>query len=162
MYSYSRWADTFGDQVSKIRERHTGRVTLLYNAEIEAIPGMGGGCFPPFFGGVFPLSLPANATPPAPRTQLSGISGCGERPAQSFARGEDGATGLVARRPLFLSWRRPPLRHDRERVRPARLVVERRSRSHKSPQMVGIGRGLKLTRPAAAVAFVPTNRSGHP
>jgi hypothetical protein len=40
MYSYSRWADTFGDQVSKIRERHTGRVTLLYNAEIEAIPGM--------------------------------------------------------------------------------------------------------------------------
>jgi hypothetical protein len=43
MYSYSRWADTFGDQVSKIRERHTGRVTLLYNAEIEAIPGMGGG-----------------------------------------------------------------------------------------------------------------------
>lgn len=40
MYSYSRWADTFGDQVSKIREQRTGRVTLLYNAEIDELPGM--------------------------------------------------------------------------------------------------------------------------
>jgi hypothetical protein len=38
--SFTRWSDMFGDQVSKMREARTGRVTLLYDVELEAIPGM--------------------------------------------------------------------------------------------------------------------------
>lgn len=40
MFSFQRWMDLFGDQVSYMREMRTGKVGLLYNSEIESIPDM--------------------------------------------------------------------------------------------------------------------------
>jgi len=54
MFSYTRWQDMFGDQVSKMREAQTGRIELLYDVEIESIEDMEGALYRCWVEGIKP------------------------------------------------------------------------------------------------------------